>query len=454
MDPFLILALGMAAVVGGILLLRLHAFIALLAGAILVAALSPDSSLATAGPNVATAFGKTAGKIAILIAMAAVIGKCLLESGAADQIVRSALRLFSERLAPLAFMGSGFLLGVPVYFDTLFYLLVPLAKTTGLRNPDEYGRYIMGIIAGGTMAHSLVPPTPGPLLVADELGVDIGTMMIGGFVVGAFTCVIGYFYAVIMNRRKPIPLRDSADVSLADLSSRSKTDGSSLPPLWLSVLPILLPVILIGGNSIIGTFDEGTIHAFITWFFSTFGEKNLALVISAAVALLVLLRQKGGSLKDQQSAIGSALASGGVIILITSAGGAFGGVLQQSGITERIGALAADSQIGLIPLAFFLTTLIRTAQGSATVAMITTVGIIGSIAAPDQLGFHAVYLALAIGCGSKPFPWMNDSGFWIIGRMSGMTEKETFRAFSFMITLMALGGMILLMIAAKIWPAV
>ncbi len=452
----------MAVVVGGILLLRLHAFIALILGAFIVAAFTPDSSLADAGPRVAAALGKTAGKIGILIAMAAVIGKCLLESGAADRIVRSALKLVTDRLAPLAFMGSGFLLGVPVYFDTLFYLLVPLAKSTGLRHPSEYGRYIMGTIAGGTMAHSLVPPTPGPLLVAEELGVDIGTMMIAGCMVGAFTCVIGYVYAKLINRRNPIPLRDSADVSLNELKLQSEVVEGKLPPLWLSVLPILLPVILIGGNSILGALVKGAspgsavllIPESIIWFFRTFGEKNLALIISAGVSLLILVRRKSGSIRDQGSAVGSALASGGVIILITAAGGAFGGVLQQTGISERIGTLAMDHQIGLIPLAFFLTALIRTAQGSATVAMITTVGIIGGITRPDQLGFHPVYLALAIGCGSKPFPWMNDSGFWIIGKMSGMTEKETFRAFSYMISLMALGGLILLMFASKVWPGV
>jgi GntP family gluconate:H+ symporter len=141
-----------------------------------------------------------------------------------------------------------------------------------------------------------------------------------------------------------------------------------------------------------------------------------------------------------------------LILLITSAGGAFGGVLQQTGIAQHIQAWASSYQFTLLPLAFFVTALIRTAQGSATVAMITAVGIFSGMATSGELAFHPLYLALAIGCGSKPFPWMNDSGFWIIGKMSGMKEKETFRYFSFMISLMGLAGLAAIMIAAFLLP--
>jgi len=126
----------------------------------------------TIGEKVAGAFGTTCGKIGILIALAAIIGKCLLDSGAADKIVRSAVKVVGERGAPVAFVGSGFLLGIPVFFDTVFYLMMPLGKAMRMRTGRNYLLYILSIVAGGTMAHSLVPPTPGPLLVAEELGVD------------------------------------------------------------------------------------------------------------------------------------------------------------------------------------------------------------------------------------------------------------------------------------------
>jgi GntP family gluconate:H+ symporter len=142
-----------------------------------------------------------------------------------------------------------------------------------------------------------------------------------------------------------------------------------------------------------------------------------------------------------------------VIILITAAGGMFGAALQEAGVGGRIQALASSYQIAVLPLAFFVTALIRTAQGSATVAMITAAGILqGFAASPAALGFHPVYLALAIGCGSKPFPWMNDSGFWVIGRMSGMTEAETLKTSSTMMALMGCAGLVVVLVLAKLVP--
>jgi GntP family gluconate:H+ symporter len=150
----------------------------------------------------------------------------------------------------------------------------------------------------------------------------------------------------------------------------------------------------------------------------------------------------------------NALSSGGLIILITSAGGAFGGILQQTGIGFRIQELAASYHIAVLPLAFLVTAIVRTAQGSATVAMITAVGILGGLAGGGQLGFHPVYLALVIGCGSKLIPWMNDSGFWVICKMSGMTEGETLKTCSTMMTLMGIVGLFVIMILARLFPLV
>ena len=182
------------------------------------------------------------------------------------------------------------------------------------------------------------------------------------------------------------------------------------------------------------------------------GEKNTALMLAAMTAIFLLYRYPGKSVGRLRSSLEEALSQGGLILLITSAGGAFGGILQHTGIAEDMRQWASHFQLALLPLAFGLTALVRTAQGSATVAMITTVGMFAGLSDPTSSGFHPVYLALAIGCGSKPFPWMNDSGFWVIGKMSGMEEKETFRLFSFMISLMGLAGLALIMLLAKIFP--
>ncbi|MEW6303327.1 MAG: SLC13 family permease [Verrucomicrobiota bacterium] len=478
MDPLWILLIGMAVVVGGILAFRLHAFIALMAGALLVAALTPAASIekfalegkkspaeakklaqTSIGERVAREFGDTAGKIGILIAMAAIIGKCLLDSGAADKIIRSFLRALGEKRAALAFTTTGFTLGIPVFFDTVFYLMIPLGKALAARTKQNYLLYVLTIITGTTMAHSLVPPTPGPLFVGEKLNINIGAMMLGGIAVGLVTAGFGYFFAHWVNRRHPIPLRETADVSLAELESLSQRDERELPPFWLALAPILLPVILIGGDAVFVSLLKGaeSIPAWMSslaFFFNKLGDKNIALIISAVIALGTLIRYRKLASEDLRKAMESALASGGLIILITSAGGAFGGVLQQTGIGGRIEEIARQYHIAVLPLAFFVTALIRAAQGSATVAMITAVGIVGGMAAQGQLGFHPIYLALAIGCGSKPFPWMNDSGFWVICKMSGLTEKEMLRTFSVMLTLMGFVGLAVTLLLAKFFPFV
>jgi GntP family gluconate:H+ symporter len=177
------------------------------------------------GQRVAVAFGNTCGKIGLLIALAAIVGKCLLESGAADRIVRTALGVTGPRGAPAAFVASGFLLGIPVFFDTVFLLMIPLGKAMYVRTQRNYLLYVLTIVAGATMAHSLVPPTPGPLFVAEQLGVDLGLMMVCGFAVGIFSVATGCAAAWYLNRRSPIPLRPTADFSAAQIEAMA-AEGS------------------------------------------------------------------------------------------------------------------------------------------------------------------------------------------------------------------------------------
>jgi GntP family gluconate:H+ symporter len=479
-DPLWLLLVGMIVVLGGILLLRLHAFLALILGALIVGSFTTSAALekyanqkemtvkektalveSSVGQRVAQGFGRTCTKIGILIAMASIIGKFLLESGAAERIVRSLVKWLGETRASHAFLSSGFLLGMPVFFDTVFYLMMPLGKAMGVRTGRNYGLYIMAIVAGATMTHSLVPPTPGPLFVAGALSVNMGLMIIGGIVVGFFTVSAGYLYALWANRKWPIPVRDTADTSAADLKSMTEKDEAALPPFWLSILPIILPVILIAGGtffkSLSNTQSSITTTPFwqgIAGFIDNVGNPNVALTISAAIALLTYAYRNRENKKNIKTFLQNALSSGGLIILITSAGGAFGGILQQTGIGFRIQEMAASYQIAVLPLAFCVTAIVRTAQGSATVAMITAVGILGGLAGDGQLGFHPVYLALVIGCGSKLIAWMNDSGFWVICKMSGMTEAETLKTCSTMMTLMGIVGLFVIMILARLFPLV
>lgn len=406
----------------------------------------------TVGERVADAFGNTCAKIGILIALAAIIGKCLLDSGAADRIVRSALKVVGERGAPAAFVGSGFLLGIPVFFDTVFYLMIPLGKALRMRTGRNYILYVLTIVAGASMAHSLVPPTPGPLLVAEELGIDIGLMIIAGCIVGLFTSSAALVYASFMNRRFEVPLRESPDFSLADIEAISKRDQRELPSLFVSLLPIVLPVVCIAGFTVIQSFHLLPKDSRLMPIAATLGNKNIALGIATAIAMITLVRQKGTNLKELAASIQGALASGGVIILITAAGGAFGGMLQQTGVAGLIRELPKYSPQIVVVLAFLITTAVRTAQGSATVAMITAVGILAAFTVDGALDCHPVYLALAIGCGSKPIAWMNDSGFWVICKMSGMTEGEGLRFVTPMSILMGVVGLAVTLLGVTVLP--
>ncbi|MEK6478824.1 SLC13 family permease [Catalinimonas sp. 4WD22] len=474
-DPLFILLIGILIVVGGIIGLRLHPFLALLLGAFVVAMMTPaaaieqyalDTGTSTAaaqqlanrdiGERIALQFGSTAGKIGILIAMASIIGKCMLESGAAERIVRSTLKLSGIKRAPLTFLGSSFFLGIPVFFDTVFYLMIPLAKAMAIRIGKNYLLLVLCITAGAAMANSLVPPTPGPLFLISEMNIPIGMMMIGGFLVGLVTIIVGYFYAAWANRKWPIPLRDAADAPLKEIKSLGSKEDKQLPSLWFALLPILIPLVFISAKAIIDlseTNEDGG-YSFIESIIQFLGEKNLALVAGGLAALVMLAMQKRGDKKAVFTSVQGALMTAGMIILITSAGGAFGGMLQQTGISARIGALTQNFQMALLPLAFFISAVVRTAQGSATVAMITASGILAGMADTTVLEYHQLYLGLAIACGSKLIPWMNDSGFWIVCKMSNLTEQEALKTFSPLLTIMGISGLIVILIAAKLFPLI
>jgi GntP family gluconate:H+ symporter len=484
MQPVWILLVAVSIVLLGILVFRMHAFLALLLAALSVALLTPNAALEayakkqvdkgdwtqkaaekylgkqTPADRVAQGFGKTCGDIAILIALASIIGKCVLDSGAADRIVRSTLRVLGQGQAPLAFLASGYLLGIPVFFDTVFYLMIPLAKAMRLRTGGNYLFYVLTIVAGATMTHSLVPPTPGPLMVASELGVNLGVMILAGCLVGAVSASAGYLFARWANSRMDVPLRESAGTSLAELEAIANRPDRELPPLWLAVIPIVLPVLLISGQTAVETYFESRPREQIAaWLIASepainiLGDKNVAMLISAAVALATVAWQRRSSLKELTNSVENALAGAGSIILITAAGGALGAAINQCGLSEEIGRLSKNIQpLLILPAAFLITMLIRAAQGSATVAMITAVSLLVDFSKSGDLPFHTVYLALAIGCGSKPFPWMNDSGFWVICKMSGLTEREALRTVTPLGCVMGLAGLIVTMIGAWLLP--
>lgn len=510
MSPLLILIIGIVIVIGMIIILRVNAFIALITAAMVVSILSPGS-VAIKITRVAEAFGSAAGSIGIVIAMASIIGKCLMDSGGADRIVRAFLKALGEKRSSWALLGSGFVLSIPVFFDTVFYLLVPLARSLFKRTQKNYMLYIMAICAGGCITHTLVPPTPGPLFIATQFGVDLGLMILMGIIIGIPTAIVAMFVCKLINRYTNITMRPYSGES-----ELQPIPDNELPPLWLSLLPIVLPVILISANTVANVFagrehinqitpgivstqaetseenaralaeklvnakilsDLGSIDKLATEIqkakirennedaialaqkltsgtvfgdsknigpaqksadvTAILGNPNLALFLSAVIAMIMLVWKRKISLKKLTEAVDESLMSGGIIILITAGGGAFGAMLRAAGIKDSIESMftsgdgGSNAGIMIFIAAFAVTVLLKIAQGSSTVAMMTTASMFAAMGfTTEALGCNFVYLALAIGGGSLVGTWMNDSGFWIVARMGVLTEAETFKSWT------------------------
>lgn len=490
LDPLAILAIGIVAVLGAIIVLRMNAFLALIGSAMIVSTLAPGD-WPTKISRVAEAFGSSAGKIGVVIGLAAIIGKCMMDSGAADRIVRAFLGLLGEKRASLALMGSGFVLSVPVFFDTVFYLLVPLARALRRRTGRDFVKYVLAIAAGGAVTHTLVPPTPGPLVIAAQLGIDMGLMIMVGLVIAIPPAVIGgLLYASFANRYFNIPLRNVGGLEPEPIPD------SELPGLLPSLLPVILPVILISANTLTksladrearlstpvaalsaaGNNDSANISKQepvdttavapekplstirrLANLAAYLGDPNFALFLSTAIAMYVLYRKRDLTLMQLGSAVEDSLMSGGVIILITSAGGAFGEMLKVANIGEAIqglfGGEGAATGFAMLWLGFGVASVLKVAQGSSTVAMITSASMLAAmISSPETLGFHPVYLATAIGSGSLVGSWMNDSGFWIVAKMSGFTEMEALKTWTVLLAILGIVAMLTTLLAATLVP--
>jgi len=322
-----------------------------------------------------------------------------------------------------------------------------------------------------------VPPTPGPLLIAEALGIDLGMMIMVGLLCAAPTGLVIFFFVGWLAKRIDIPMRPLEGMGpepepLAD---------EQLPGLFASILPILLPVLLISMHTVVKTLCKGveTIPAVspseviagadvaqavpfikrcenVT---SVLGNPNLAMLLSAGFALYVLWRQRRPTREQLAGIVESSLMSAGVIILITSAGGAFGAMLKLARVGDAIQTLMmgdASGQLGgvmLLVMAFLIATLLKFAQGSSTVSMITTSAMLAAmITSREGLGYHPVYLACAIGFGAQCLNWMNDSGFWIFAKMGGLTEVETLKTWTVTVSTMAVVGLLFTILFATVLP--
>src|SRR5881296_3645855 len=459
MHPLLILLVGMITILAGILGLRLNAFLALITAAIVVSLLAPGEP-AVKIARVAEGFGRTAGSIGVVIALAAIAGKAMMDSGAANRIVKAFLALLGEERGATALCATGYVLSIPVFFDTVFYLLVPLARSMYGRTNRNYLKYLLAIAAGAGATHTLVPPTPGPLAIAGTLGVDLGTMVLVGIVVALPAAAVGLLFAGWVDRRMPVVPRAPAAAVAADAAA-----PQALPGLVPSLLPIVLPVLLISSHTVVQSMTARpgvhlAIWSALARYTAIIGNPNLALLVAAAVAMVVYAQQRRVSRADLTEMVDTSLMSAGFLILIIAASGAFGVALQAAQIgpvIERafVGQTAASgtgSGLIFLFLGFGVASLIKLAQGSSTVAMITTAAMLAAMLPASGLPFHTVYVATAIASGSLVGTWMNDSGFWLFSKMGGVTEIETLKSWTPVLGIVGVTAMVTTLVLALLVP--
>jgi GntP family gluconate:H+ symporter len=454
--PLGILVLSVGFIVAAIAFLRLHAFFALMIAAGLVAVLTAAGQpgipqFANAVEDAASQFGVTAGKIGLPIALAAVIGVSLMDSGAADKIVRRMIAAFGESRSALALMLSGFLLAAPVFIDTVFMLLLPIARALGLRTRKHYLFYVLAVCAGGVITSGLVPPAPGPLVVAESLKLNLGLTILTGAAFGILPALGALAAARWFDGRMPIPVRATPGSSLESLADVAARPESELPGFALAIAPVLVPFALISAASVLGL-SRGLVPRGIEQAVAFAGDKNVALLLGAVIAVSVQARQRRVGWRRAGTLLGPALETAAMIILIVSAGGAYGEMIKRAGLGSTVHSLAGGRAINYVLLGWVLSATMRAAQGSATVAMITACGIVSSVAGPAGFGVSPAYILIAIGFGSKFLSWMNDAGFWMISKVSGLTQEETLRSWTIFSSLIGLLGLAEVLAVSSVWP--
>jgi GntP family gluconate:H+ symporter len=367
--------------------------------------------------------GGTLGHIAIILALGTMLGKMMAESGAADQIAHTLVRVFGEKNVPWAMVVIALIVGLPAFFEVAFVLLVPVLFTVARRTNTSLIMAGLPMVAGLSVVHGLVPPHPAAMLAVATYHADVGRTIFYGLMIGLPTAVIaGPLYArliaphVVLSNENPI-----AD----QLTTRDPSHG--LPGFWISVFTILFPVLLMLAGSWADVFTvPGTSANSIL---RLAGNDDLALLIGVLLSFITLGVMRGFSRNTVLRFSTECLGPTAAITLLVGAGGGFGRILQDSGVSTAIIAVALKSHVSLLLLAWSLAAALRLATGSATVAMATAASIVAPIAL-HSTGVHPELLAIATGAGSLIFSNVNDAGFWLIKEYFNMTVVQTMKTWS------------------------
>jgi gluconate:H+ symporter, GntP family len=426
-DPhslFLLLS-ALASVIGLILLvavLKLNPFISLLLASLALAVVA-DMPLSTVVHSFETGMGNTLGHIAIVIALGTMLGKMMAESGAANQIAYTLIRLFGEKRIHWAMVIIGLIVGLPAFFEVGFVLLVPIAFTVARRTRTSLVMVGLPMVAGLSVVHGLVPPHPAAMLAVTIFHADVGRTIFYALIVGIPTAILaGPIYAKFIDRHVHIPTENPMADQFVDHG-----EEASLPGVGISLFTVLLPVLLMlvgswaDAVSAKGSFFNEALHLA--------GNDDMALLIGVLLSFITLGSMRGFTRQTILRFSNECLGPTAAITILVGAGGGFGRILQDSGVSRAIITVALHSHVSLLLLAWLLAAAMRLATGSATVAMTTAAGIVAPLALASP-HVHPELMAIATGAGSLIFSHVNDGGFWLVKEYFNMTVPETMKTWS------------------------
>lgn len=376
--------------------------------------------------------GETLKGIALLIGLGSMFGAILEISGGGQKIANTLIQKFGESKAAWALGLTGIVVATPVFFDAALIILIPLAFNVARKTGKSTMYYVIPLLAGIAVGHAFIPPTPGPVLVAGMLGVDLGIVIVVGAVIGVFALLFaGIFFGKYCGKKYDIKPPELIEGEIP-------VDESKMPKFITVISIILVPLILILLSSVANVvpFMEP-----VKPFLNFIGTPFIALTIATVIAMVVLGTRHGYSLKELEKVMTSSLGPTGMIMLVTAGGGVLRYLLQDSGLGEIIGNAVAKSALPLVLLAFLVAALVRISVGSATVAMTMAAGVLASM--PEIANLSPLYLAAmvcAIAGGATVCSHVNDSGFWLVKSLVGIDEKTTLKTWTIMETIVGLTG--------------
>jgi GntP family gluconate:H+ symporter len=430
---------GIAVIVVLITRFKLHAFLALTIGSLVLGAVA-GAPLDKVITSFTTGLGTTVASVGVLIALGSILGKMLADSGGADEIVDTILARAGGRAMPWAMVLIASVIGLPLFFEVGIVLLIPVVLMVAKRGNYSVMRIGIPALAGLSVMHGLVPPHPGPLVAIAAVKANLGVTLALGILVAIPTVIIaGPLFSKVAARWVDVPVPDRM------LPPRASEELENRPGFGATLATVLLPVVLMLSKALVDIVidDPADLTQRV---FDVIGNPLIALLAAVLVGIFTLLRPAGFGRERLTPLVEQGLAPIAGILLIVGAGGGFKQTLIDTGVGQMILDISKDWSIPALLLAWLIAVIIRLATGSATVATVSAAGLVAPLAA-DMSTTHTALLVLAIGAGSLFFSHVNDAGFWLVKEYFGLSVGQTIKTWSVMETIISVvaGGLVLLL---------